>query len=503
MPHVRQDASSVAASFHDRAKHQAVVTPPPDELPDGAIVIAAITSCTNTANPHGMIRAGLVAKAAVERGLQSARWVKTSLAPGSRAVTTYLERAGLLAPLEALGFAVVGYGCTTCAGKSGPLKPVAASAVEQHGRTIAAVLSGNRNFDGRIHRLVGANYLCSPALVVAFALAGRVTVDIDRDPLANDVNGAPVFLRDLWPDDAEVDAVVRWAVTPDAFVSAVQQSHLVKTSWDALQAQHGPLFEWDSNSSYIVEPPFFASDHPGFATAQPVEGVRVLGVYGDNLNTDHVSPGGEIPPDSPAGQYLQSVGVEPAAFNTYVGRRGNHHVMMRGTYGNLRIRNCMADGREGWWTKIYPEGEMTTIPDAAARYRARNVPLIVLGGRNFGAGSSRDWAAKGPALLGVRAVIARSFERIHRSNLIGVGVAPLLFMDGESVDTLNLVGSEEFAFEAVDEGIATRRPIGVSARRSNGEGVRFEVIADIRCDAEAELLLNGGMFHAALEASLT
>ncbi len=502
MPHVRHDTSSVATSFHDRAKHHAVVTPPRDELPEGAIGIAAITSCTNTANPHGMIRAGLVAKAAVERGLQSARWVKTSFAPGSRAVTTYLDRAGLLAPLQALGFAVVGYGCTTCAGKSGPLKPVAASAVEQHSRTIAAVLSGNRNFDGRIHRLVGANYLCSPALVVAFALAGRITVDIDRDPLANDVNGAPVFLRDLWPGDAEVDAVVRSAVTPDVFVSAAQQSHLVKTSWDALEAERSVLFDWDAASSYIVEPPFFASNRTGFAAAERVEGVRVLGVYGDNLNTDHVSPGGEIPPDSPAGQYLQSVRVEPAAFNTYVGRRGNHHVMMRGTYGNLRIRNCMADGREGWWTKIYPEGELTTIPDAAARYRARNVPLIVLGGCNFGAGSSRDWAAKGPVLLGVRAVIARSFERIHRSNLIGVGVVPLLFMDGESVDSLNLVGSEEFAFEAVDEGIAARRPIGVIARRSNGEGVCFEVIADIRSAAEVELLHNGGMFQAALETSL-
>jgi aconitate hydratase len=306
MPHVRQDTSSVAASFHERAKHHAVATSSvPDELPEGAIGIAAITSCTNTANPHGMIRAGLVAKAAIERGLQSALWVKTSLAPGSRAVTTYLERAGLLAPLEALGFAVVGYGCTTCAGKSGPLKPVVARAAKQRGRAVAAVLSGNRNFDGRIHRLVGANYLCSPALVVAFALVGSVTVDIDRDPLGKDSKGDPVFLRDLWPDDAEVDAIVRQTATSEVFLSAAQPSPLVKESWDALEAQHGPLFEWDSNSSYIVEPPFFASDHPGFATAQHVEGVRVLGVYGNNLNTDHVSPGGEIPPDSPAGQYLR------------------------------------------------------------------------------------------------------------------------------------------------------------------------------------------------------
>ena len=502
MPHVRQDTSSVAASFRERANGAAGAKPRTTEaLPEGAIGIAAITSCTNTSNPHGMIRAGLVAKAAVERGLQSAPWVKTSLAPGSRAVTTYLERAGLLAPLEALGFGVIGYGCTTCAGKSGPLKPVAASAVEQDGRTIAAVLSGNRNFDGRIHRQVGASYLCSPALVVAFALAGRVTLDIDNDPIANGPNGAPVFLRDLWPDDAKVDTVVRRTVTSEVFVSTAEASPLVKSRWDSLAAKGGALFEWDAASSYIVEPPFFTIRDPGFATSQRVAGVRVLGVYGDNLNTDHVSPGGEIPPDSPAGEYLLSVGVKPAAFNSYVGRRGNHQVMMRGTYGNVRIRNRMAD-REGWWTKIHPEGEAITIPDAAMRYRARNVPLIVLGGRNFGAGSSRDWAAKGPALLGVRAVIARSFERIHRSNLIGVGVVPLLFAAPDSVDTLKLDGSEELAFEGIGDAIARRGPIGVTARRSGGEKFRFEVTADVRSAAEADLLRHGGMFQAALEASL-
>jgi aconitate hydratase len=503
MPHLRQDTARVATSFRARAKAAPAATAQEgDALPEGAIGIAAITSCTNTSNPHGMIRAGLVAKAAVARGLTSAPWVKTSLAPGSRAVTTYLDRAGLLAPLEALGFAVVGYGCTTCAGKSGPLKPAAASAVERDGRTIAAVLSGNRNFDGRIHRLVGANYLCSPALVVAFALAGRVTVDIDTDPITNDLHGAPVFLRDLWPEDAEVDAEVRRSVTPDVFVRTARPSRLVKESWDALEGKRGTLFDWEVASSYILEPPFFAGNPAVFAKAQRVEGVRVLGVYDDNLNTDHVSPGGEIPPDSPAGQYLQSVGVKPAAFNTYVGRRGNHHVMMRGTYGNLRIRNRMADGREGWWTKIYPEGEMITIPDAARRYRERNVPLIVIGGHNFGAGSSRDWAAKGPALLGVRAVIARSFERIHRSNLIGVGVVPLLFAGEDSVDALKLAGSEEFAFEDISDGIASRRRIGVRARRSSGEVIRFAVMADVRSAAEADLLQQGGMFQAALEESL-
>jgi aconitate hydratase len=500
MPHIRQDTSGVAASFRARARDAA--TPrTPDEIPEGAIGIAAITSCTNTANPYEMIRAGLVAKAAVERGLKSAPWVKTSLAPGSRVVTTYLDRAGLLAPVEALGFTVVGYGCTTCAGKSGPIKPVAASAVED-GRAIAAVLSGNRNFDGRIHRLVGANYLCSPALVVAFALVGRVTVDIDHDPIAKDASGTAVFLRDLWPDDAEVDAFVRQTITSEVFVTAAQRSPLLKASWDALAAKRGVLFDWDPASSYIVEPPFFTRHHPGFAKAQRVEGVRVLGVYDDNLNTDHVSPGGEIPPDSPAGQYLQSIGVQPAAFNTYVGRRGNHHVMMRGTYGNVRIRNRMAGGREGWWTKIYPEAELISIPEAASRYSERNVPLIVLGGRDFGAGSSRDWAAKGPALLGVRAVIARSFERIHRINLIGVGIVPLRFANEDGVEALNLVGSEEFTFEGIGAGIAGRGPIGVNARRLSGEVLRFEVSGDVRSAAEADLLQRGGMFQAALEASL-
>jgi aconitate hydratase len=504
MPHVRQDTAGVAASFRERAKSAVVAGPrSADELPDGAIGIAAITSCTNTSNPHGMICAGLLAEAAVARGLTAAPWVKTSLAPGSRAVTTYLDRAGLLKPLEALGFAIVGYGCTTCAGKSGPLKPAAAEAVEQGGRTIAAVLSGNRNFDGRIHRQVGANYLCSPALVVAYALAGRVTLDIDRDPIAHDASGAPVLLRDLWPDDSEVDARVRQAVTSEVFVSTAAASPLVKAAWDALVAQRGLLFDWDAASSYIVEPPFFAAGQPGLVIAERVEGLRVLAVYGDNLNTDHVSPGGEIPQDSPAGQYLQSIGVGPAAFNTYVGRRGNHHVMMRGTYGNVRIRNRLADGRDGWWTKLYPEGETITIPEAAARYRERSVPLIVLGGHNFGAGSSRDWAAKGPALLGVRAIIARSFERIHRSNLIGVGVVPLLFAEGDSVEALKLDGSEEFSFNGLSEGIAARGQIGVHARRPGGEGIRFVVLADVRSAAEADLIARGGMFQAALEASLS
>jgi aconitate hydratase len=493
MPHIRQDTAAVAESFRARKSEADVAA---GEVPEGAIAIAAITSCTNTANAHGMIRAGLLAKTAVARGLKPAAWVKTSMAPGSRAVTGYLERAGLLAPLEALGFHVVGYGCTTCSGKSGPLKPQMTQAAE-NGRALAAVLSGNRNFDGRIHRLVGASYLCSPALVVAFALAGRVTIDIDADPLATDASGAPVFLRELWPNDAAVDAVVRQAVTPDVFVSTAQASPLVKASWERIEAPRGILFAWDETSSYIVEPPFFAHRPVSFATEDRVAGVRVLGVYGDGTTTDHVSPGGEIPVDSPAGRYLQSLGIPPSGFNSYIGRRGNHHVMMRGTYANLRTRNRMAGGREGWWTKLHPDGDIVTVFEAATRYRERRIPLIVLGGKDFGTGSSRDWAAKGPALLGVRAVIARSFERIHRSNLIGVGVMPLLFAEQDSVDALGLDGSEEFAFAGLAAGIATGSPIAVIARRSNE--FRFDVRADVRSRAEADLLRRGGMFHAALE----
>jgi aconitate hydratase len=497
MPHVRQDPADVAASFRARAR-KTESSDASGEVPEGAIAIAAITSCTNTANAHGMIRAGLLAKAAVARGLKPASWVKTSLAPGSRAVTTYLERAGLLAPLEALGFHVIGYGCTTCGGKSGPLKPPMTQAVEQHGRAVAAVLSGNRNFDGRIHRLVGASYLCSPALVVAFALAGRVTIDIDRDAVATDASGAPVLLRDLWPDDADVDAVVKAAVTPDVFASTARPSPLVKAGWERIEAPRGVLFAWDKDSNYIVEPPFFAQRPSGFATAPRVAGARVLGVYADGMTTDHVSPGGEIPADSPAGQYLRSLGIPPAGFNSYIGRRGNHHVMTRGTYSNLRTRNRMAD-REGWWTTVYPDGDIATVFEAATGYRERNVPLIVLGGCDFGTGSSRDWAAKGPALLGVQAVIANSFERIHRSNLIGVGVVPLLFIEKDSVDALGLDGSEEFAFEGVSAGVVERSPIAVTARRSSGDAVHFDVRADVRSDAEADLLRRGGMFQAALE----
>ncbi len=504
MPHIRQDTSGVAASFRERAKGAAVAKPQaPDALPEGAIGIAAITSCTNTSNPHGMIRAGLVAKAAVERGLQSAPWVKTSLAPGSRAVTTYLDRAGLLAPLEALGFGVIGYGCTTCAGKSGPLKPVAAKAVEQDGRTIAAVLSGNRNFDGRIHRLVGANYLCSPALVVAFALAGRVDHRYRPRPDRKRRRRRPR----LPPRSLAGRCRGRCRCPADRHFRSLRQHRGGKSPGEGeLGRARGTArsivrlgCRFDLHCRAAIFRDHTMSDLRWRSVSKACACSASMATTSTRIM---YRPAAKSPRTAPRDNILQSVGVRPAAFNSYVGRRGNHHVMMRGTYGNVRIRNRMADGREGWWTKIYPEGETVTIPDAAMRYRERNVPLIVLGGRNFGAGSSRDWAAKGPALLGVRAVIARSFERIHRSNLIGVGVVPLLFADEDGVDALKLDGSEEFTFEGIADGIARRAPIGVIARRSGGEELRFEVTADVRSAAEADLLQRGGMFQAALEASL-
>jgi aconitate hydratase len=499
-PHNRQVPGSVASSF--LARHPA---PGPDvqqgsekpAVPHGAVAIAAITSCTNTANPRSMIGAGLFARNALERGLSPAPWVKTSFAPGSRAVTTYLERAGLLASLEALGFHVVGYGCTTCGGKSGPLKPEVAQSVERQGASAVAVLSGNRNFDGRIHRLVAASYLCAPALVIAYALAGRITIDIETDVIAADRAGAPVRLADLWPSDTEVEELVERCVTPDVFATRTGADGAA--AWAGIDAPEGLPFSWDPASGYIVEPPFFRTRDNPFATGRGLAGARVLGIYDDNLTTDHISPGGEIPPESPAGRYLQERGIPPAEFNTYVGRRGNHDVMVRGTFGNVRIRNKMTPGREGWWTRFHPGAELMTVFDAAERYARDGTPLIVLGGSNFGAGSSRDWATKGPALLGVCAVLARSFERIHRSNLIGVGIVPLLFSENTSVECLRLDGSELVSFAAAEPGKGFPTEMTAVATRSDGARTEFPVRADIRSEAEADLLLRGGMFAAALE----
>ncbi len=493
-PHNRIAPAELAAAFRARAGGGPVADAP-GEVPDGAIAIAAISSCTNTANPRAMIAAGLLARNAVARGLSAAPWVKTSLAPGSRAVTAWLETAGLLAPLQALGFHVIGYGCTTCGGKSGPLKPAVVEAIESRGISVAAVLSGNRNFDGRIHRLVAASFLASPALVVASALSGTTRIDVDAEPLGRDRAGEPVYLRELWPSDAEIDATVARAVTPAQFASAGQGASAL---WDAVPAPEGPLFEWDPDSTYIVEPPFFNPQDPAFATRDVIEGARALGVFEDGVTTDHISPGGEIPPESPAGRYLQELGVAPAAFNSYVGRRGNHHVLMRGAYANVRVKNRMASGREGWWTKLQPSGQIVPVFDAAHYYFETGTPLIVLGGRDFGSGSSRDWAAKGPMLLGVGAVLAKSFERIHRSNLIGVGIVPLLFPEGLGVDELGLDGGETFTLRGVAAALAAGGPVEIEIGTRAGETIVLEAAIDVRSPAEADLLRAGGVFQAAV-----
>ncbi len=471
---------------------------PPDGLRDGAIVIAAITSCTNTSNPRVMVAAGLLAKAAAERGLRAQPWVKTSLAPGSRAVTTYLENAQLTPFLEQLGFYLVGYGCTTCIGNSGPLPEEVAQAIERDDLVACAVLSGNRNFEGRIHSQVRANYLMSPALVVAYALVGRMDIDLDRDPLGNDKNGKPVFLRDIWPSDDAIAEVVREHVRPEIFRTDPEllagDEH-----WRALQVSGGVCFSWDAASTYIMRPPFL--EHP---TPPPSDlvGARALVYLGDSVTTDHISPAGSIKASAPAGVYLREHGVEPVDFNSYGARRGHHEVMVRGTFANVRLRNRLAGGAEGGVTTHLPSGRLMSIYEASKLYIDAGTPLIVLAGREYGSGSSRDWAAKGPQLLGVRAVIAESFERIHRSNLIGMGIIPLQFTEGTSARSLGLTGTEEFAIEGVDEGIRQRKPIRVRAKRDDGNEVAFEVIARVDTPYDEQQLRAGGILPYVLQRLL-
>jgi aconitate hydratase len=433
------------------------VAPPPHQvslagesfhLTDGAVVIAAITSCTNTSNPSVMVGAGLLAKRAVERGMKSKPWVKTSLAPGSKAVTEYLKRAGLTQHLEALGFFTVGYGCTTCIGNSGPLAEPISAAIEHHGLVVAAVLSGNRNFEGRIHPEVRANYLASPPLVVAYALAGRVDVDLTTEPLGKDKSGAPVMLKDLWPSQMEIDDTIRAALRSEIFRETYKDVYTGDETWRNLPVPEGNRYAWDPASTYVKRPPYFDGMTPKPAPLLDVRGARVLAFLGDSVTTDHISPAGSIKRGSPAGIYLEEHGVTPAEFNSYGSRRGNHEVMVRGTFANVRIRNKLVPGVEGGFTAHQPSGEQMTIFDAAMRYEREGMPTIVLAGKEYGSGSSRDWAAKGPKLLGVRAVIAESYERIHRSNLIGMGILPLQFRAGETADSLGLKGTE--AFDVLD-----------------------------------------------------
>ena len=468
------------------------------DLRHGAVVIAAITSCTNTSNPSVMIGAGLLARNARRRGLQVPSYVKTSLAPGSRVVTDYLEAAGLLAPLAELGFDVVGYGCTTCIGNSGPLPEAVTAAVESADLVAAAVLSGNRNFEGRVHAAVRANYLASPPLVVAYALAGTVAIDLTSEPIGRGDDGAAVYLHDIWPTNAEIAEVVAGSVSADQFAARYRDVFSGNPAWSAIQGSGGTRYAWEADSTYIQEPPFFTDFGREAPPVSDIAGARALLVLGDSITTDHISPAGSIPADSPAGRYLLERGVARVDFNSYGARRGNHEVLMRGTFANIRIKNLLAAGTEGGVTEHQPSGERMSVFDAAVRYRGEGVPLIVLAGQEYGSGSSRDWAAKGPALLGVRAVIAQSYERIHRSNLVGMGMLPLQFQPGESAAELGLSGRERFDVSGLAGGLTPGQQVTVTATTDDGSVTRFTATARIDTALEVEYLAAGGILSKVL-----
>jgi len=471
------------------------------DLSSGSVVIAAITSCTNTSNPSLMLGAGLLAKKAVERGLHVKPWVKTSLAPGSKVVTNYLAAAGLTPFLEKLNFHLVGYGCTTCIGNSGPLSEPIGAAIKDNNLIAVAVLSGNRNFEGRIHPLVRANYLASPPLVVAYALAGRMDVDLTTESLGNDVAGKPVFLKDIWPSPQEIEQTVRAAVTTAQYSKEYAQVYEGDAHWKAMPIPQGDIYKWDPKSTYIKMPPYFENMPKTPPALADIHGARVLAVLGDSVTTDHISPAGSIPVDSPAGKYLIANGVKPHEFNSYGARRGNHEVMMRGTFANIRLRNQLAPGTEGGWTLYLPGGEKMAIYDAAVKYREAGVPLVVIAGKEYGSGSSRDWAAKGARLLGVRAVIAESYERIHRSNLLGMGVLPLEFRAGENRESLGLTGHEVFEIEGVSA-LAPKVPITVHAKSEDGRVKAFSVIARADTPEEVSYYRHGGILQYVLRQML-
>jgi aconitate hydratase len=464
------------------------------ELDHGSVVIAAITSCTNTSNPSVMLGAGLLARNAVQRGLERKPWVKTSLAPGSTVVTEYLEKAGLTEYLERLQFHLVGYGCTTCIGNSGPLPDEIAAAVEEKDLTVCAVLSGNRNFEGRINQHVKANYLASPPLVVAYALAGRMDIDLATEPLGEDQNGEPVFLRDVWPDAEEIKRAVGDSVAAEMFARNYAEVFEGEENWNSVDVPAGDRYTWP-DSTYVRRPSFFEQMPAQAPGVEPIAGARALALLGDSITTDHISPAGAIKRDSPAGRWLTEQGVEVKDFNSYGARRGNHEVMIRGTFANIRLRNLLVD-RAGGYTRRFPGGEETTIYEAAMDYASEGVPLVVLAGKEYGSGSSRDWAAKGTKLLGVRAVIAESFERIHRSNLIGMGVLPLQFAAGESIAALGLTGAETFDFGDLEEGQA--KTVTVSARSDGGEEKTFEATVRLDTPNEVAYYLNGGILQTVL-----
>ncbi len=466
-------------------------------MTNGSVAIAAITSCTNTSNPSVMVAAGLVAKHAVERGLSVKPTVKTSLAPGSRAVVDYLKNAELLSYLEALRFHLVGYGCTTCIGNSGPLLEPVAEAVQDNDLVVAAVLSGNRNFEGRIHPQVRASFLASPPLVVAYALAGTVDIDLTKDPVGTDINGDSVYLKDLWPSQEEVRDVVASSLSPEMFEQNYGHVFDGDEHWQALTNSTGALFEWDASSTYVREPPFFQDISDTIEPVKDIHGARVLVMVDDSITTDHISPAGNFSPTSPAGKYLLERGVEKRDFNTYGARRGNHEVMVRGTFGNIRLHNKLTD-KEGYYTVHLPDGEQTTIYDASVQYQKDSVPLIVLAGKEYGSGSSRDWAAKGPLLLGVRAAIAESFERIHRSNLVGMGILPLQFKPGENKESLGLTGHETYDIEGIEQGLKPRQEVTVKATREDGSTFTFQTIARLDSPIDVTYYVNGGILPTVL-----
>ncbi|GIO37827.1 aconitate hydratase A [Paenibacillus antibioticophila] len=468
------------------------------ELTTGAVVIAAITSCTNTSNPSVMIGAGLLAKKAVERGLKKPGYVKSSLTPGSLVVTEYLEKAGLIESLEALGFHVAGYGCATCIGNSGPLPDEVSAAIAENDMTVAAVLSGNRNFEGRVHAQVKANYLASPPLVVAYALAGTVNIDLQNDPLGYDQNDQPVFLKDIWPSSKEIKDAIGLSVSPEMFRSKYENVFTQNERWNSIPVPEGELYEWDEKSTYIQNPPFFEQIGDGLQDIADVRQARVLALLGDSVTTDHISPAGNISPTSPAGVYLSDRGVARKDFNSYGSRRGNHEVMMRGTFANIRIRNQVAPGTEGGVTKHLPTDTLMSIYDASMNYQADGQNLIVIAGKEYGTGSSRDWAAKGTFLLGVKAVIAESFERIHRSNLVGMGVLPLQFQEGHGWQTLGIDGTETFDIVGLSNDVKPGQQLTVIATRLNGTQFEFHVTARLDSMVDVDYYHNGGILQTVL-----
>ncbi len=466
------------------------------ELKDGAVLIAAITSCTNTSNPSVMLAAGLLARKARERGLNSKPWVKTSLAPGSRVVTDYFTKAGLLEDLDAVGFYLVGYGCTSCIGNSGPLKPEISAAVKAGDLTACAVLSGNRNFEGRVHPETRMNFLASPPLVVAYALAGTLDIDLTTDALGTGKDGKPVYLKDIWPSDAEVQELLTRSIDSKMFQDSYASVFKGDANWAEIQVPAGQRYSWDAKSTYVKDPPYFEGMSMTPAPLADVHGARVLALLGDSVTTDHISPAGNIAKSSPAARYLMAEGVEPKDFNSYGARRGNHEVMMRGTFANIRLRNLLVPGVEGGVSVHLPDGEQGSIYDVAMRYRKEGTPLVILAGREYGTGSSRDWAAKGTVLLGVKAVLAESFERIHRSNLIGMGVAPLQFQPGQNAASLGLTGREVFAIEGLSRGDA--REVKVTARPDGGPAVEFTARLRIDTPKEREYYRHGGILQYVL-----